>query len=106
MGRSLAIREAQLSADHPDTATSLNNLAGLYESMGRYTEAEPLYLRALPILFSRLGQDHPTSQTVRKNFEKLVKLAVQAGRAGELSDHPVTQGLIQQMQQGEGADLE
>jgi hypothetical protein len=49
--------------------------------MGRYSEAEPLYLRALSIVVSQLGQDHPTSRTVRKNFEKLVKLAVQAGRA-------------------------
>jgi hypothetical protein len=28
--RSLAIREKQLGAEHPDVATSLNNLAGLY----------------------------------------------------------------------------
>jgi Tetratricopeptide repeat len=41
--RSLAIREEQLGANHPSTATSLNNLAGLYESTGRYSEAEPLY---------------------------------------------------------------
>ncbi|KKI98398.1 tetratricopeptide repeat family protein, partial [Prochlorothrix hollandica PCC 9006 = CALU 1027] len=31
-GRSLAIWEQELGANHPDTATSLNNLAGLYES--------------------------------------------------------------------------
>jgi tetratricopeptide (TPR) repeat protein len=97
-GRSLAIREAQLGADHPDTAASLNNLAGLHRSMGRYSEAEPLYLRALPILFSQLGQDHPNYQTVRKNFEGLVAAAVQAGRAGELSDHPRTQALLAQLQ--------
>jgi len=45
--RALAIHEAQLGADHPFTATSLNNLAGLYRSMGRYGEAEPQYQRAL-----------------------------------------------------------
>jgi Tetratricopeptide repeat len=28
--RTLAIREQQLGPDHPDTATSLNNLANLY----------------------------------------------------------------------------
>ncbi|MGA1411639.1 MAG: tetratricopeptide repeat protein, partial [Prochlorotrichaceae cyanobacterium] len=34
--RSLSIHEQQLGADHPDTAPRLNNLAGLYESQGRY----------------------------------------------------------------------
>ncbi|GAB4151786.1 MAG: hypothetical protein Fur0046_31200 [Cyanobacteria bacterium J069] len=97
-GRSLAIIEAQLGADHPDTATSLNNLAELYRAMGRYSEAEPLYLKALSILFSRLGQDHPNSQAGLKNFVGLLIAAVQAGRAGELSDHPLTQALLAQLQ--------
>ncbi|MFZ4557221.1 MAG: tetratricopeptide repeat protein [Pseudanabaena sp.] len=33
------MRERQLGADHPDVASSLNNLAGLYESQGKYSEA-------------------------------------------------------------------
>ncbi len=48
-GRSLAIREQQLGANHPATAITLNNLAGLFESMGRYSEAEPLLVRSLAI---------------------------------------------------------
>ncbi len=43
--------EQQSGASHPDTATSLNFLALLYESQGRYQEAEPLYQRALAILW-------------------------------------------------------
>ncbi|OKH13172.1 tetratricopeptide repeat protein, partial [Nostoc calcicola FACHB-389] len=35
------------AGDHPDVATSLNNLAGLYKSQGRYSDAEPLYSDAL-----------------------------------------------------------
>ena len=46
---SLAIRESQLGADHPDTAASLNDLAGLYYAQGRYSEAEPLLKRSLAI---------------------------------------------------------
>ena len=42
----LKMSERRFDSDHPSTATSLNNLAGLYESMGRYTEAEPLYARS------------------------------------------------------------
>jgi len=36
--RSLAIREKALGPDHPDVAQSLNNLAVLYNTQGRYTE--------------------------------------------------------------------
>ena len=37
---------------------SLNNLAGLYEVQGRYTDAEPLYKRALTIAEKALGPEH------------------------------------------------
>jgi tetratricopeptide (TPR) repeat protein len=32
-----------LGEEHPDYAASLNNLAELYERMGNYAQAEPLY---------------------------------------------------------------
>ncbi len=69
--RSLQIRENQLGPDHPDTATSLNNLAGLYESMGRYSEAEPLYVRSLQIRENQLGPDHPDTATSLNNLAGL-----------------------------------
>jgi tetratricopeptide (TPR) repeat protein len=42
-----------------DLATSLNNLAGLYNSQGRYDQAEPLYLQALELYKRLLGDNHP-----------------------------------------------
>ena len=57
--RSLAIREKALGPDHPLVGTSLNNLAGLYQSQGRYAEAEPLHKRCAVILEKALGPDHP-----------------------------------------------
>ena len=48
-GAGLAIREKALGPEHPDTATSLNNLALLYQATGAYAQAEPLYKRALAI---------------------------------------------------------
>ena len=39
--RALQILEEQLGADHPDTATSLNNLAASIQSQGKYKQAEP-----------------------------------------------------------------
>ena len=47
--KSLALAEKTVGPDHPDTATSLNNLAELYRDHNRYVEAEPLYKRALAI---------------------------------------------------------
>ena len=32
-----------LGLEHPDTASSLNYLALIYQKMGKYVEAEPLY---------------------------------------------------------------
>ena len=48
--RALAILEKALGPEHPDVATSLNNLALLYYGQGRYADAEPHFQRALAIL--------------------------------------------------------
>jgi CHAT domain-containing protein len=57
--RALAIREKVLGQEHPDVATSLNNLALLYSEMGNYSQAEPLYQRSLAIREKVFGQEHP-----------------------------------------------
>ena len=96
--RSLHIKETQLGADHPDTALGLNNLAGLYKSQGRYSEAEPLYVQAVTILWQRLGEDHPNTKTGLNNFYTCLQEAIEAGQGDQLSDHPFTQTLLQQLQ--------
>ncbi|MCH8963264.1 MAG: tetratricopeptide repeat protein, partial [Bacteroidetes bacterium] len=63
--------EQALGPDHPSLAITLNNLAGLYESQGKYDQAEPLYQRALAIMERALGLDHPNTRTVRDNLERL-----------------------------------
>ena len=67
----MAIREKVLGPEHPNTATSINNLAGLLRTTGRYEEAEPLYRRALAICEKVLGKEHPNTITIRKNLEAL-----------------------------------
>ena len=47
--RSLEIRKKSLGEDHPDVATSLNNLALLLWRMGRLEEAVPYQERATKI---------------------------------------------------------
>jgi len=90
-----------LGADHPTVATSLNNLAVLYESMGRYGEAESLHLRALAILAEDLPENHPYIQGGFGNFWGMVRAALEAGQAEQLSDHPTTQAVLQQLRAGE-----
>jgi tetratricopeptide (TPR) repeat protein len=67
----LAISEKMLGPGHPDTATSLNNLAALYDSQGTYIKAEPLYIRALAIREKALGPDHPDTATSLNNLAGL-----------------------------------
>jgi tetratricopeptide (TPR) repeat protein len=96
--RALSIHEQQLGADHPDVATSLNNLAALYHSQGRYAEAEPLYVRAVEIVQKTLGDDHPNTKLFRKNFRLFVQQIIDEGQTAQLSDHPVTQTLRQELE--------
>jgi tetratricopeptide (TPR) repeat protein len=51
-------REA-LGEQHPEYATSLNNLAALHESMGDYARAEPLHRQAMEICREALGEHDP-----------------------------------------------
>jgi tetratricopeptide (TPR) repeat protein len=55
--------EQRLGTEHPNTATSLNNLAELYQFMGNYTAAQPLYERAIQVREKRLGENHPDTAT-------------------------------------------
>jgi tetratricopeptide (TPR) repeat protein len=69
--RALAIREKVLGPEHPDVATSLNNLASLYRAQGRYAEAEPPLTRALAIREKVLGPEHPDVATSLNNLAGL-----------------------------------
>jgi tetratricopeptide (TPR) repeat protein len=56
-----------LGPQHPDTASSLNNLALLLKTQGDYAAARPLFERALAIFENVLGTDHPNTKVVRGN---------------------------------------
>ena len=70
--RALAIREKTLGPEHPDTATSLNNLAGLLSDQGDLAAARPLYERALAIREKVLGPEHPDTATSLNNLAGLL----------------------------------
>ncbi|WP_339376807.1 tetratricopeptide repeat protein [Nostoc sp. 106C] len=60
-----------LGEEHLDVANSLNNLAGLYNSQGRYSEAQPLLQQALEIFERLLGANHRNTVTVSENLAYL-----------------------------------
>ena len=60
-----------LGDTHPDTITSMNNLAGLYQFQGRYGEAEPLYTKVLQLYEKVLGKEHPSTITSMNNLAML-----------------------------------
>jgi hypothetical protein len=62
--------------------------------MGRYPEAEPLYVRALSICEQQLGTNHPRTRTFHNNFSQFLQTVLTENRAAELSDYPLTQQLL------------
>ncbi|WP_373526621.1 tetratricopeptide repeat protein, partial [Nostoc sp.] len=76
----LAMTKRLFASDHPNVATSLNNLAFLYKSQGRYSDAEPLYIDALAMTKRLFADDHPDVATSLNN------LAALYDRQGRYSD--------------------
>ena len=73
-----------LGRDHPDTANSLNNLAGLLQDKGEYEGAEPLFRRALDIRERVLGRDHPDTARSLNNLALLLQVKGEYEKAGPM----------------------
>lgn len=78
--RTLRIREDILGGDHPQVATSLNNLAFLYTELGLFSQALPLYERCISVWEKALGPDHPT---LASGLHNLAMRHLSQGRYGE-----------------------
>jgi CHAT domain-containing protein/Tfp pilus assembly protein PilF len=80
----LAIREQVHGPNHPDVATSLNNLAWLLVENGDYAEARPLLERALQIREQVFGPNHPEVAGTLNLFGHLLYLSGDYGTARPL----------------------
>ena len=78
--RALAIDERSFGPEHPNVATSLNNLAQLLKATNRLAEAEPLYRRALAIDETSFGPEHPN---VARDLNNLAQLLQATNRLAE-----------------------
>ncbi len=108
--KALQINERLLGPLHPNTATSLNNLATVHDRMGFYSKAQPLYERALQIRQKALGLEHlSTAQSLNnlgvlyyhlKEYDKALPLyeralAIREKAAGP--EHPDTAETLNNM---------
>src|SRR5207302_1489391 len=66
--RSLELRRRVLGSDHPDSVTSMNELANAYRDDGKLDRALPLFEEALKRRTARLGVDHPDTLTSMNNL--------------------------------------
>ncbi|KAK4652120.1 hypothetical protein QC762_0099710 [Podospora pseudocomata] len=96
-------RKTKLGADHPDTLTSMINLASTYRNQGRWEEAEKLEVQVMETSKMKLGVDHPSTLTSIGNlastymnqgrWEEAEKLEVQVMETRKTklgADHPDT----------------
>ena len=66
----LGATKAKLGASHPDTLVSMSNLPVLYNSQGKYDQAEPLYVECLELqkaIRTVLGASHPGTLSSMSN---------------------------------------
>jgi tetratricopeptide (TPR) repeat protein len=69
-----------LGEDHPDTLDTMNSLAILYKNMGRYDEAEKLFLETIEKRRAVLGPEH---QSTRGSIKELIELYEIQGKTQE-----------------------
>ena len=66
--RALRVQEQELGADHPNTLTTVNNLATVLSDQGKLHEAQAMYERALRGYEKALGPDHPDTLMTLNNL--------------------------------------
>ena len=60
--------EKVFGVEHSDTATSYNNIGGVYDLLGDYDKALEYYFKALEICESTLGTEHPHTAASYNNI--------------------------------------
>jgi tetratricopeptide (TPR) repeat protein len=96
-----AIALQQESDMEAELSISLNYLALLYKSQGRYLEAEPLYLQAVEIFRSKLPENHPNVLLCWKNYVELWRegISKEIFTFEQLQEHPFGEQLLAELQE-------
>ena len=62
------MRNRLLGEEHPVTVSAMNNLAGTYASLGKYTDAEKLKSKVLDLRTRCIGEEHPVTISAMGNL--------------------------------------
>jgi tetratricopeptide (TPR) repeat protein len=73
-----------LGAEHPDTLTALNMLAGVLNTRGQYAEAEPLLREAFAGSRAARGEEHVDTLYAMNNLAQCLQLQGKRAEAEEL----------------------
>ena len=76
-----------LGDEHPDTLTSMNNLAGTLWALGDHAGARALYEPTLAALRRLLGDEHPDTLTSMNNLAETLRALGDHTAAGASDDH-------------------
>ena len=71
ISEALARKQALLGQEHPETIATANALAALYKYLGKYTDAEYLYLNSLAACERTLGRTHALTLGTMKSLAAL-----------------------------------
>ncbi|MFV1966129.1 MAG: tetratricopeptide repeat protein [Pirellulaceae bacterium] len=109
----IRLRTARLDQDHPDTLTTMNNLADAYAKARQFDKALPLFELTLQRIKTKLGEDHPHTLAVMNNLavtyqaagrlEQAIPILEEALRGAEKKlgkEHPQTLGSMGNLASG------
>jgi tetratricopeptide (TPR) repeat protein len=85
--RCLGMRLKSLGPDHPDVATSYNNIGLVWDNKGEYDKALEFYERCLGIRLKNFGPDHPSFATSYNNIGAVWNNKGEYNKALEFYDH-------------------
>ena len=92
----LAIYEKVLGAEHPDIATSYNNIGAVYVHQGDYSKALEYFFKALAIREKVFGPEHQYTKSVSEKILNVTyKMSLSSGGVQNfLSTHAFTATII------------
>ncbi|KAF8624350.1 hypothetical protein AX15_005924 [Amanita polypyramis BW_CC] len=76
-------RKIKLGAGHPDTLSSMVNMAVTYGSQGKLSEAEVLLVQAIKSMEQLIGPQHPRTLNAMKNLQTLQVFCSQKTKSGQ-----------------------
>jgi tetratricopeptide (TPR) repeat protein len=64
----LKLQKAKVGSDHPNTLTSMHNLATAYSDLDKPDLAIPLFVETVELMKAKLGPDHPQTLSTMNNL--------------------------------------